>query len=55
MCVPANVRAKSLSEYVKRHPERHLRGLRLSMKPHTRQGWMDNIPLYAALPHLLTL
>lgn len=42
-----NVRAKSMSEYVKSHPEDHLKGLRISMKGYVDQGWMENIPLYA--------
>lgn len=25
-----------------------LKGLRISMKPYVDQGWMENIPLYAA-------
>lgn len=42
-----NVRAKSMSEYIKRSPELNLKGLRVSMKDHIDQGWMENIPLYA--------
>lgn len=42
-----NVRAKSMSEYIKNNPELNLKGLRISMKDHIDQGWMENIPLYA--------
>lgn len=42
-----NVRAKSMAEYIKNHPEDHLKGLRISMKGYVDQGWMENIPLYA--------
>lgn len=42
-----NVRAKSMSEYIKNNPELNLKGLRISMKNHIDQGWMENIPLYA--------
>lgn len=42
-----NVRAKSMSEYIKNNPELHLKGLRISMKDHIDQEWMENIPLYA--------
>ncbi len=41
-----NVRAKSMAEYVRSHPEDRLRGLRMSMKGYVNQGWMENIPLY---------
>ena len=27
--------------------QEHLQGLRISMKSHIDQGWMENIPLYA--------
>lgn len=40
-----NVRARSLAQFVKDNPE--LKGLRLSMRGHADQGWMENIPLYA--------
>lgn len=42
-----NVRAKSMSEYIKNNPDLHLKGLRISMKGYIDQGWMENIPLYA--------
>jgi len=42
-----NVRARSMSEYVRNHPEYRLKGLRISMKGYVNQGWMENIPLYA--------
>ena len=41
-----NVRAKSMSEYIKRHPQDHLKGLRISMRGYQNQDWMENIPLF---------
>lgn len=41
-----NVRAKSMSEYIKKHPQYDLKGLRISMLGYQDQGWMENIPLY---------
>ncbi len=38
-----NVRARSLAQFVKDNPD--LKGLRISMKGYTDQGWMENIPL----------
>ena len=40
-----NVKSKSLASFVKEH---NLKGVRCSMKPYIDQGWMENIPLYAA-------
>ena len=40
-----NVRAKSLHQFIKEHPE--FKGLRFSMKGFQEQDWMTNIPLYA--------
>ena len=45
-----NVRAKSMKTFIDLHPE--LKGLRLSMKDHIDQSWLENIPLYAFLPCL---
>ena len=42
-----NVRAKSMTEYIKNNPELKLKGLRISMKDYIDQGWMENVPLYA--------
>lgn len=43
-----NVRSKSLAQFVKvEYADRHLRGLRCSMRPYEDQGWMENIPLYS--------
>lgn len=42
-----NVRAKSMAEYIKKNPDLHLKGLRISMKGHIDQGWMENIPLFS--------
>lgn len=41
-----NVRAKSMAEYIKRHPQYGLKGLRISMLGYRDQSWMENIPLY---------
>lgn len=40
-----NVRARSLAQFVKDNSG--LKGLRISMKGYTDQGWMENIPLIA--------
>ncbi len=39
-----NVKSKSLRSYIDKYPE--LKGMRLSMLPHSDQGWMENVPLY---------
>lgn len=41
-----NLRSKSLSQFVSKHPE--LQGLRFSMSDYREQDWMRNVPLYAA-------
>lgn len=41
-----NVRAKSMSEYIKNYPQYALKGLRISMLGYQDQGWMENIPLF---------
>lgn len=41
-----NVRAKSMAQYIKTHPDHNLKGLRISMLGYQDQGWMENIPLY---------
>lgn len=41
-----NVRAKSMSEYIKNHPQYALKGLRISMLGYQEQDWMENIPLF---------
>lgn len=41
-----NVRSRSMSEYIKDHPDDHLKGLRISMLGYVDQDWMENIPLY---------
>ena len=44
-----DVKSKSLRQFITiDHAEKHLKGIRLSMKPYIDQGWMENIPLYAA-------
>ena len=40
-----NLRAKSLSTFVSKHPQMH--GLRFSMSDFREQDWMTNVPLYA--------
>lgn len=40
-----NVRARSLSQFIKDNPQ--LKGLRISMKGYVNQDWMENIPLIA--------
>ncbi|MDR0658389.1 MAG: AAA family ATPase [Mediterranea sp.] len=41
-----NVRTKSMSEYIKSHPQYALKGLRISMLGYRDQDWMENIPLF---------
>ena len=36
-----NVRARSMSEYIKKHPDYQLKGLRISMMGYQDQGWID--------------
>lgn len=47
-----NVRAKSMSEYIKNHPDDQLKGLRISMRGYVDQDWMENIPLYAIAKYM---
>ena len=42
-----NVRTRSMSEYIKNHPDYQLKGLRISMMGYQDQEWMENIPLFA--------
>lgn len=43
-----NVKSKSLHGFITiDHAEKHLKGLRCSMKNFVDQGWMQNIPLYS--------
>lgn len=42
-----NVKSKSLSAFIQKHPD--LKGLRLSLLPFQTQDWMENRPLYAPL------
>lgn len=43
-----NVKSKSLSTFVQQtFKEKTFKALRISMKPHIDQQWMENIPLYA--------
>lgn len=44
-----NVQSKSLRTFVKEeYPEKGFRAVRFSMLPYVDQGWMENIPLWAA-------
>lgn len=44
-----NVKSKSLSAFVNQDfASYHLKGVRFSMLPHHDQGWMENVPLWAA-------
>lgn len=44
-----NVKSKSLSTFINNdHADQGLKGLRCSLLPYADQGWMENIPLYAA-------
>ena len=45
-----NVRSRSLSQFIKKHPE--YKGLRISMRGFQEQDWMLNIPLYAINKYL---
>lgn len=47
-----NVRARSLSQFIKDNPD--LKGLRFSMKGYVDQGWMENVPLIAVSAYLST-
>ncbi|MDE6654225.1 MAG: ATP-binding protein, partial [Muribaculaceae bacterium] len=40
-----NVRAKSMKIFIEKNPD--LKGIRLSMKNHETQSWIESIPLYA--------
>ena len=42
-----NVKAKSMANYIKTHPQYDLKGLRFSMLGYQDQGWMENVPLFA--------
>lgn len=48
-----NVRSKSLKTFIGKHPD--LKALRLSMKGHVDQGWVECIPLYACREAFLRL
>lgn len=44
-----NVKAKSLRTFVNTdHADKHFKAIRFSMLPYIDQGWMENIPLWAA-------
>ena len=48
-----NVKSKSLKQFVTvDHADKHLKGLRCSMKPYVDQDWMENIPLYGVLGYI---
>ena len=51
-----NIKGKSLSQFVTiDHADKHLKGLRCSMKPYVDQNWMENIPLYGILGYISKL
>ncbi|MCQ2289326.1 MAG: DUF4143 domain-containing protein [Muribaculaceae bacterium] len=45
-----NVKAKSMKIFINNNPE--LKGIRLSMKNHENQSWLENIPLFAFREYL---
>lgn len=45
-----NVKAKSMKVFIEGNPT--LKGIRLSMKNHEQQPWLESIPLYAFRPYL---
>lgn len=48
-----NVKSKSLKQFVTvDHADKHLKGLRCSMKSYIDQDWMENIPLYGLLGYI---
>lgn len=48
-----NVKSKSLSQFVNvEFADKHLKGVRYSMKPYKNQDWMENIPLYGVQSHI---
>lgn len=48
-----NVKSKSLRGFiVDDYPDRHLKGVRCSMKSYIDQGWMENVPLYAVSSYI---
>ena len=48
-----NVKSKSLKQFVTvDHADKHLKGLRCSMKSYIDQDWMENVPLYSISGYL---
>lgn len=47
-----NVKSKSLHGFINDHADKHLKGLRFSMKPYEEQEWMVNVPLFAVFGYL---
>ena len=48
-----NVQSKSLKQFVTvDHADKHLKGLRCSMKSYIDQDWMENVPLYSISGYL---
>ena len=45
-----NVKAKSMKVFIENNPQ--LKGIRLSMKNHENQSWIENIPLFAFREYL---
>ena len=50
-----NVRARSMSEYIKNHPQYALKGLRISMLGYHDQEWMENVPLYGISKYIQSI
>ncbi len=46
-----NVKSKSLKTFIANNP--HLKAIRLSMKDHESQPWLENIPLYGFAEYLI--
>ena len=48
-----NLQSKSLKTFIQKNPD--LRAIRLSMKPHISQEWLECIPLYAFREELIRM
>lgn len=44
-----------MSEYIKKHPQYNLKGLRIFMLGYKDEGWMENIPLFAVEKYVETM
>ncbi len=50
-----NVKARSLTEYIKKNTSENIKGLRISMLGYKDQNWMENIPLYGLSKYIESL